>query len=75
MTIPLSVAYFTTRRERAERGPRAHAHGLPLCSSCPYKSVTAFFRRRLTGYIMSNNNILQYKGRSFITPLITGGSW
>lgn len=58
-----------------ERGPNTPALALSLCSSRPSRTVTAFFRRRLTGHIMSNNNILQYKGRSFITPLITGGSW
>lgn len=56
-----------------KRGPHASALALPLCSSCPPGTVTAFFRLRLTGYIMSYNNILRYKGRSFITPLITGG--
>jgi hypothetical protein len=58
-----------------ENRPNAHALALPLCSSRPSGTVTAFFRRRPTGYIISNYNILQYKGRSFITALITGGSW
>lgn len=66
---PRTSTYHNCREHR----PHTRALALLLCSSCPSGTVAAFFRRRPTGYIISNYNILQYKGRSFITALITGG--